>query len=233
MKKLILSILCLLSLNTLANDGAFIEEVTTSGSGCLVDEGMTVLSPDQKTLSVLFDNYVVEAGEMVGVMRDTKACDIQVKLSVPEGKKVTISKVDYRLYALIPRYGKLRFRATHNIHMPEINFTTRTLTKSKTWGMEFDDEMLIEQKLASSIMSTQCGQDFVLNIGTTIDVQSNSAQEDAYMSLDSMDSGIDYTLEIEDCTKGDRVNRGRRPSRTHRRNTSNPYNRRKPRGYLR
>lgn len=226
--KTIILIMALISISSVkASDGIYIDSVTYGGSGCKADEAWGILSPDQKVLSVLFDNFIVEAGDIVGTDHHRKNCNLKINVKVPQDKVVIIKKIDYRLYAMIPQRGKMQFKASYNMHVPALNYTSRTFTKQKTNMMAMDDELLIEQPMVTALMKSKCGHDFSLNIDTQLIAQTNNLGEDAYVSLDSMDGGIEYHIETQDCHIRDNRHQGHRRGRGHRR--VNPRNPRRPR----
>lgn len=78
------------------------------GSGCPEGTASVVLSEDKRTLSILFDQYMVEDNHYA-------SCNIAVSLHVPRGVTIALLDIDYRGYGSIPdSYGKKgRFRAEY------------------------------------------------------------------------------------------------------------------------
>src|SRR5687767_2321492 len=72
------------------------------GSGCPQGTASAVLSPDGKTLSVLFDQFQVEAGRTTGKQIDRKTCDMGIPVHVPQGFAVSVLQVDYRGFNALP-----------------------------------------------------------------------------------------------------------------------------------
>src|SRR5687767_10276412 len=56
-----------------------------SGTGCPAGSASSTLSSDRKTLSLLFDNYIVEAGAPSQLKVNVKNCRIQIPFTVPPG----------------------------------------------------------------------------------------------------------------------------------------------------
>ena len=52
------------------------------GNGCPAGSVSATLSPDAKSLSMLFDSYIVEAGGETGRSFDRKSCTIAIPVSV-------------------------------------------------------------------------------------------------------------------------------------------------------
>ena len=72
------------------------------GSGCPRGSAAVALSPDAKSLSILFDNFIVEAGGDSGRRTARKTCNVAIPVHVPQGYSVSILKIDYRGFNSIP-----------------------------------------------------------------------------------------------------------------------------------
>jgi hypothetical protein len=198
MKSLLLLFgLFLISLNASA-DEAYISSLDYSGSGCEQDDATAILSPDQKVLSLLFDNFIVEAGAGQGI-RNKKSCAIRINISVPDNKRITIQKIDYRGYAMVPQVARMYFKSSYNIEIPSLGFSTRTFNHTISKLGELDEDLYVEQRVFDRITSKACGRDVVMNINSEMSAVTNRNKDEAYLSLDSIDSGIDYHLEYEEC----------------------------------
>ena len=113
MKKL-LSIFVFMSLITTVThaDDIYLGEAGYGGSGCPSGSASVTLSPDNKALSILFDEYMVEAG---GHERKIarKSCNIAIPVHVPQGFSVSIIEADYRGYVSLPSRAQARFSAEY------------------------------------------------------------------------------------------------------------------------
>jgi len=84
--------------------GVIIRNVRLSGAGC-DSSASAVVSGDAKSLSILFDNYMLEIGQ--GSSRPTatsaqKDCLVQIDLEVPTGWTYNFDAIDYRGFAALP-----------------------------------------------------------------------------------------------------------------------------------
>ena len=200
MKKLI-SIITLLTITSsvFANEGAMIKNVKFSGNGCYEDEAIAVFSPDQQVLSLLFDNYVVEAGGDSGVKRGYKECMVQMNLLVPDNTRVVIEKIDYRGYAMLPQVGRMNFSSSYFIEIPELNFKTQTFIKKHNKIGEIDEDLFFDQKIKNKLLKSKCGHDFSLNFESELMAMTNSMNDEVYVAMDSIDTGIDFHITYEPC----------------------------------
>src|SRR4051812_24554234 len=71
-----------------------------NGTGCSPGTVGFTISPDDATLSVIFDDYRVDAGN--GTSQDTKNCQIALPMVIPPGTYLTVFRVDYRGFNSLP-----------------------------------------------------------------------------------------------------------------------------------
>ena len=74
-----------------------------------VSSASAVLSPDNKTLSMLFDQYQLQVGGTSGKSFDRKSCNIAIPVHVPQGYSVSVLQVDYRGFNHLPRNASSQF----------------------------------------------------------------------------------------------------------------------------
>ncbi len=152
------------------------------------------LSPDSKSLSILFDEYIAEAGGRKTL--DRKSCNIAVPVHVPQGFSVSVIDVDYRGFNSLPRGARSRFSA-------EYFFAGKRGPKFiKTFRGALDDEFMLESNLmASAMVWSRCGADVNLRVNTSMLVQTNRSRDLALATVDSadMNAGLVYHLKWKRC----------------------------------
>lgn len=164
------------------------------GTGCPAGSASVTVSPDQSALSILFDNYVAEAGG--GRRVDRKSCNISVPVSVPSGYSVAVFQVDYRGFNSIPRGAQSRFDAEYfwaGANGPRIS---RTFV-----GPTTDTYSISDALIASTMVWTPCGASVNLRVNTSMMAQSNMRGEQTLSTVDSADitSGLVYHLQWRRC----------------------------------
>lgn len=194
-----------------------IESVKLGGNGCLKEETSVVMSPDKNKVSVLFDNFIIEAGPSTRT-NDRKTCHMSINFKVDSNKSVVLKKVDYRGYYFLPDDSRMLIRNTYKIYVPETRHLTRSVSTSKEIVGYQDNDLFFSQKIDNNVLKSQCGKDFQLNIRTTINSVNTNYNEDLYIAMDSADSGIDYIIETIDCTPSSGINRSPSRDRTDRNN---------------
>ena len=165
------------------------------GTGCPDGSASVTLSPDAKSLSILFDEYYVEAGGSTNKSLDRKSCNIAIPVHVPQGLSVSILTIDYRGYNSLPSGA----RSVFNV---EYFFAgQKGPTFSKTFNGSLDKDYLITNKLkASALVWSKCGADVNLRTNSSIRVQTKQNKE-ALATVDSEDinAAIQYQLQWKKC----------------------------------
>jgi hypothetical protein len=168
------------------------------GTGCRAGTADVSLSPDQKELSILFDDYVVEAGGD-GRRIARKSCNIAIPVTVPQGFSIALFQVDYRGYVYVPSRGQARFSV-------EYVFAGRQGPRmSKTWRGEFDDEYLLSSDIISrNLVWSPCGAQTNLRVNSSMLVRTNRWSEEALATVDSADvkAGLLYHIAWRRCGGG-------------------------------
>jgi hypothetical protein len=185
--------------------GLVMHQPSYSGTGCPGGSASAVLSPDGKTLSVLFDSYVAEAGNHVGTARVAKGCQLNIPFSVPTGYAVQVVKMDYRGFTALPAGSRSTFGA--GFRFLEINGRTtaaRRVLRANVMVGPRSENFTLTSMIPRSEFSP-CGQNFLLAAESHLNVQSNRAGEQALSTVDSLDAvqtPVKYSLRWIRCETG-------------------------------
>jgi len=165
------------------------------GTGCPAGSVSVTLSPDAKSLSLLFDEYQVVVGGESGKSFDRKSCNIAIPVHVPQGLSVSILKIDFRGFNHLPRSASSQFNV-------EYFFAG---SKGPSFQRKFrgpiDEDYLINNELtAQAIVWSGCGADVNLRTNSSMRLSSLYNQE-AMASIDSEDinAAIVYQLQWRKC----------------------------------
>jgi hypothetical protein len=166
------------------------------GTGCPGGSASVNLSPDESSLSILFDSYVVEAGAATGKRVDRKSCNISIPVQVPSGFSVAVFQVDYRGFNLVPRGGMARFDAEYFWAGARGPRQARIFS-----GPLSDNYTLSDMLVAQTLVWTPCGASVNLRANTSMMLQTNARLEQAMSTVDSADvsSGLIYHLQWRRC----------------------------------
>jgi hypothetical protein len=167
------------------------------GSGCRAGTASVALSPDRTQLSILFDEYLAEAGYN-GRRLARKSCNIAIPVHVPQGFSVSIFKTDYRGFVSVPRGGMGRLNV-------EYFFAGQQGPRfSKYFRGGYDNEYLFRNKVgAAALVWSACGKDVILRTNSNLMIRSNRNLDDALGTVDSVDvdSGIIYHVKWKRCRR--------------------------------
>ncbi len=167
-----------------------------AGTGCPQGSASAALTPDGKTLSVLFDSYVAEAGGMSMKQVDRKNCTVAIPVHVPQGLSVSILQVDYRGFNSIPSGGMSMFQADYFFAGQRGPSYRKYFT-----GPVDSDYTLGNTLVASAMVWSPCGRDVNLRINTSMMAKSNYYNDQVLATVDSIDmnAGIVYKLQWRSC----------------------------------
>lgn len=188
-----LALLCF-STTAAAND-LQLGEPSYGGTGCPAGSASVSLSPDSKSISLLFDQYVVEAGGARTL--DRKNCNIAIPVRVPQGYSVSVFAIDYRGFVGLPAGA----RATLNVDY-FLAGQGRGIRKTKSFsGPNNTDYLTSDQLGLEAIVWSGCGADTILRANTSMMVQSNSRRQQALATVDSADvnAGLIYHVQWRRC----------------------------------
>ena len=170
---------------------------STGGNGCPQGTVSASLSPDSSELSILFDEFITEAGPAVGKRIDRKSCNISIPVSVPQGYSVSVIGVDYRGFVALPNR---QTRATFSAEYFFANSRGPRFVKS-FYGEQFGDYFLENDLLVTAHVWSACGAQTNLRVNASMALTNSSRFDDAMATVDSADisSGIIYQLQWKRC----------------------------------
>ena len=169
------------------------------GTGCPAGTASVSLSPEEDAISVLFDQFMVEAGS-TGRRVDRKSCNLSIPVTIPQGYSVAIIQVDYRGFNVIPAYG-----ATTRLNTEYFWAGIRGPSYSHVFnGPNNQDFTLTNGIMAQSLVWTPCGASINMRVNTSIMAQSNYNMDQTMMGVDSADitSGLIYHVQWRRCGGG-------------------------------
>lgn len=192
-----LSALALLasSLTAFAQDTIQLGYPASGGNGCPAGSASAVVSPDGKSLSIIFDQFIAEAGPASGRTMDRKSCNIAVPVHVPNGYSISIIAVDYRGFVSLPQGATARLTAEYffaGMRGPQF---------AKDFRGRQDSDYTFNNALGVQAMVwSPCGADVNLRVNAGMMVR-NTSYQDAMATVDSADfnAGIIYQVQMRRC----------------------------------
>ncbi len=165
------------------------------GTGCPSGSVSATLSPDNKSLSIIFDEYQVSAGGTTGRSFDRKSCNVAIPVYVPEGFSVAVLSVDYRGYNRLPR------RAASQFNVEYFFAGGRGPAFRRNFYGVLDSDYLINNELTvQSMVWSACGADVNLRTNSSMRVSTvNNAEAMATVDSQDVNAAIVYRLSWQRC----------------------------------
>ncbi len=166
------------------------------GTGCPAGSASATLSPDNQTLSILFDQFVAEAGGDTRRDVDRKSCNVAIPVRVPQGYSVSVFKVDYRGFNYLPSGARSQFMAEYFFGGGRGPRTSRSFQGPLNSDYIFTNQLGVE-----ALVWSACGEDVTLRVNASMMTQTNRQRAQAMSTVDSADvqSGMIYHLQWRLC----------------------------------
>ena len=165
------------------------------GTGCPSGSVSATLSPDQKALSLLFDQYQVAAGGTTGKSFDRKSCNVAIPVHVPHGLSVSVLAVDYRGFNHLPPGGASQFNVEYFFAGGQGPAFRKTFN-----GPLDSDYTISNQIVAQALVWSGCGADVNLWTNSSMRVRTtNNAEAMATVDSEDVKAAIIYHLQWRTC----------------------------------
>jgi hypothetical protein len=177
----------------------FITGASYAGTGCPEGTASVTLTPDAKTLSVLFDQFTVQAGKGA-TPQHRKDCDVRVGFSIPPGWSMSLFSVDFRGYARLDK----KTNGTHAIRYSFDGASSPPYFSLKALKAPTDANYLIHNDLPFTAISwSACDAGSAsLTISSAITAIA-AADRTALLTVDSLDGELKqlYGVRWKKCPK--------------------------------
>jgi hypothetical protein len=166
------------------------------GNGCPAGTASATLSPDGSSLSIIFDEFITEAGPAAGKTINRKSCNIAVPVHVPNGYSISVLAVDYRGYVGLPRSASARLQAEYFFAGMRGPRFSRDFIGATDRDYTFSNELGVE-----SMVWSPCGADVNLRVNASMMVRNTNRSLDAIATVDSADinAGMIYHIQTRRC----------------------------------
>lgn len=167
------------------------------GNGCPANSASVTLSDDKKSLSIIFDQFIVEAGGMNKTI-ERKTCNIAIPVHVPQGFSISIIDVDYRGYVSLPSQASARLTAEYFLAGSLGPRFDKTFVGKTDTDYTFNNAIGIQAQIWSP-----CGADTILRVNAAMLVRTNRYRDEALATVDSADfkAGMLYKLQWKRCSR--------------------------------
>lgn len=182
------------------------------GKGCRNGTASVSSSPDGTYLTLLFDQFTVEAGGKSKKPFGTALCKIRVPMKLPDGMRLAVYQIDLRGFASLPKLATASVTTRHEL--PGFNRQGQPLAieKGDNFRGPYDGEIFSSIPLDKK-NKTKCGGTEVLKADLTLRVNASVEMnrrvfplpDAAFAAIDSADIGprqtnVTYHMALEPCS---------------------------------
>jgi hypothetical protein len=195
MKKILGVLSLVFAMNGAMADDIYLGVPGYGGNGCPQGTVSATLSPDAKSLSIIFDQFITEAGPSSGKTLDRKGCNIAIPVHVPQGFSLSIIGVDYRGFVSVPRGANARLTAEYFFAGQRGPIFAKQFIGPADQDYTFSNMLGLQ-----AVVWSACGADVNLRVNANMLVQ-NRTYQDALATVDSADvnAGLVYHLQFRPC----------------------------------
>lgn len=189
--------IAVLALSIAAEAQISLGQPSYGGNGCPAGSASVSLTPDAKTMSILFDSFSAEAGNTTGRRIDRKSCNLRVPINVPNGYSVALIGIDYRGFNAIPGSGAYtQFDAEYFYAGYRGPRFSRRFN-----GPQSDSYLINNQLIATNLVWSPCGAQVIFGVNASATAMANSQMQQTMMIVDSADitAGIIYQFSWRRC----------------------------------
>lgn len=160
--------------------------------GCPAGSYSVVEAPDSSALTVLFDQFIVNAAD------SRRHCSLTIPLHLPEGFSLGVYRVDYRGFAHLAARQEADLTVVHFLGSDRKGHVFHRKVK----GTKNEDFIFTENIGAGLMKRVGCGEAAVLNLAVDLSIEGGQGNE-ALAALDSADGaakgGVIYYLDLKKC----------------------------------
>lgn len=197
--KSILAPICIFSMMTFSITESMAQSIIMgqaefTGTGCNNQNANATLSADGRIISLIFDDYVVNAkGEFNPTMQ--KNCLIQIPIQAPPGYSVSLFSIDYRGFVGVTQGGKIAISADYSFAGQTSRRYSKSFVGPKSENYIFRNELRSDINTGSS-----CGGSTILRSQSNL-IAETQANAEATATIDTIDiqSAVVYYFELTPC----------------------------------
>lgn len=167
-----------------------VEEPTLRGEGCSDENTGVSITPDKKTISFIFDNFISESGKTLQLRRSYTRCQITLPLKVPRGWQVALVKLEQRGFYALPEKTSARLKTTYSFTSGRGRWQ-HVFVKNRSIRGPAEADFVFESEMKSKPVYSRCGKQIQLRMDMEVSTKTNRAGDDVVFALDSVDAAVD------------------------------------------
>lgn len=173
--------------------------ISMAGSGCPGDSARATVSPDGKTISILFDRFQSRAS---GQQRVLSNCELRIPVNAPQGYRMMVSRFDFRGFAQASARGRSVLQTNYQILGSRGDRGGGDFVRRRK-VFEGPSEQLFE--VAARVRNlgrwTGCNENFTIRLNANLIAVGRAVGSQASIQLDSIDGSqnVKYHLRWQRC----------------------------------
>ncbi|WP_186645577.1 DUF4360 domain-containing protein [Fluviispira vulneris] len=162
------------------------------GTGCPAGTARAAVSPDLKSFTMIFDEYVVEAQGSNSITR--KNCQILVNFDFPQGWSYSLVRLDYRGFYSLSAGATAKQQSLYYFQGGLQQGRLYTQFTGPTQG----DYTISDTLGINDVVWSPCGEKRALNINTSLlaQVGPNNPNGFSHLTTDSVDGTVQTTYAL-------------------------------------
>lgn len=171
----------------------YIESMTYNGTGCPVGSVAVELAPDRTAFTMLFSEFVAQAGPGISPSQWRRNCQINFDLFVPSGWSYSVATVDFRGFVQLDPGVVGTQTATYYFsnQLQQASFDTVFV------GPKDQDYLIRDEVGVENLVWSRCGETRPANINTSVRVNNRqNPRGSGMMTTDSIDGQIKQIFRI-------------------------------------
>lgn len=163
-----------------------IDVVTVNGSGCPAGTAAVAAADNRTAFTITYSDYLAQAGAGSSPTDFRKNCQVNIRVTYPQGFTYGIAQADYRGFAHLESGATSMEKGTYY-------FQGMSQSASRThnfYGPKNDNWQATDRAQVWEIVYAPCGEVRHLNVNTELRVHAGSSKATSFMTMDSTDSSV-------------------------------------------
>ncbi|KAJ2996664.1 hypothetical protein HDV02_006302 [Globomyces sp. JEL0801] len=167
----------------------YVKGITYGGTGCPQNTVSIAMAEDQKTFTLIFDQFVASSGAGTTALDARKNCQVNIDLKYPQGFSYSIAQIDYRGYVNVPAGITAIQKANYYFS----GQTAQIASQSKFVGPQSKDYTETDKIAMAALVWSPCGAVARGNVNAQVRLEGDLSKS-AQITVDSIDGKVTQTF---------------------------------------
>lgn len=197
---------------TFPNPNVRVSVAGVSGAGCPTGSVRATLSPDNSTVSVLFDRFITEIPANSEQKRVRLLCQVRLNFHFYGQNRIAVVGSDLRGFVSIPQNASTTFQVQHYSPFTMNPKVLQDMNLTQKYTGPVSEDVMLQSQFTKKPLWSHCGTQGgwqgqpLMNIWITIDSENYSTDEDLISGVDTLDVNASASLKYHIIWKQDTKN---------------------------